>query len=330
MSSALDELVQGGQDITSIKSTQYYWVALATLLFYDYFLTLRDEVRYAWKGEKSWASAIFFLVRIVDPPRASSISELIPHIEQVYTDCLRNMGYCVCNKSAFIEILFFVWCTLIAQIVLNLRLYAITMKSVIVTGFFACITASQLALGIYWTNLAANAPAQQLPPIHLMAYQLCIFTRHRKVEMAYTAMSLAYDFLAFLVIVALAVGSTNGGFKMPHILRTIVRDSTVYFLIIFTSHLVLEMTLLLARLNLQLLPAIGNIVYLPIMIGRLMLSLKKAVDNSQASEWSLTSVTHTSHPGVHTVKRPYNMRFVSRSDEDTVLPAEGDTPLATA
>ncbi|KAF9780567.1 hypothetical protein BJ322DRAFT_1112556 [Thelephora terrestris] len=314
MSSALDELVQGGQDITSIK---YYWVALTTLLFYDYFLTLKDEVRYAWKGEKSWASAIFFMNRYL--PIVYAIWATVSNFSWNYT-----------HESAFIGVLFFVWCTFIAQIVLNLRLYAITMKSLIVTGFFACITASQFVLGLYLTNLTAKAPAQQLPPIHLMAYQLCIFTRHRKVEMAYTAMSLAYDFLAFLIIVASAVWSTSGGFKMPHILRTIVRDSTVYFLIIFTSHLVLEMTLLLARLNLQLLPAIGNVVYLPIMIGRLMLSLKKAVDTSQASEWSLTSATHTSHPGVHTMKHPYNMRFVSRSDEDTVVPAEGDSPLATA
>lgn len=38
------------------------------------------------------------------------------------------------------------------------RLYAITMKSVIVTSFFSCITVSQFVLGIYLTNLAANAP----------------------------------------------------------------------------------------------------------------------------------------------------------------------------
>lgn len=38
---------------------------------------------------------------------------------------------------------------------------------------------------------------------------------------------------------------------MPGILRTIVQDATVYFLVIFTSHFVLEMTLLLARVNIS-------------------------------------------------------------------------------
>jgi len=79
------------------------------------------------------------------------------------------------------------------------------------------------------------------------------------------------DFLAFLIIVVLAAKSRLKDFKMPSILRTIVQDATVYFLVIFTSHFVLEMTLLLARVtvsvfraramlkflqpNLQLLPA---------------------------------------------------------------------------
>jgi len=57
------------------------------------------------------------------------------------------------------------------------------------------------------------------------------------------------DFLAFLAIVILATKSELKGFKMPRILRTIVRDATVYFLVVFASHFVPEMTLLLARVS---------------------------------------------------------------------------------
>jgi len=78
------------------------------------------------------------------------------------------------------------------------------------------------------------------------------------------------DTLAFLVIVVLTVRSRLGG-EMPRILRKIAQDTTVYFLVIFTSHFVFMMTLLLERVsasivrdgnsaeipqpNLQLLPA---------------------------------------------------------------------------
>jgi len=189
------------------------------------------------------------------------------------------------------------------------------MKSLIITGPFVCITVAQLALGIYLTNLAASAPPQRFPPINLPEYQLCLFTRHPKVEIAYTAMSLIYDVLAFVVIAVLAVRSAGRDFKMPHLLRAIVQDSTVYFLVIFTSHFVLELMLLLARPSLQLLPAIGNVVYLPLMINRLMLSLRKTANPPDAGGWSLTSVIYAS-------KHSCNVDFAPMSDEDTAFPIE--------
>jgi hypothetical protein len=36
---------------------------------------------------------------------------------------------------------------------------------------------------------------------------------------------------------------------IPSLLRTIAKDATYYFLIIFTSHLALELTLVLARVR---------------------------------------------------------------------------------
>lgn len=51
------------------------------------------------------------------------------------------------------------------------------------------------------------------------------------------------------MIVVFAVKSGLIGYKMPRIFRTIIRDATVYFLVIFTSHFVFEMTLVLARVR---------------------------------------------------------------------------------
>jgi len=60
--------------------------------------------------------------------------------------------------------------------------------------------------------------------------------------------NMATDTLAFLVIVVLAVRSRFRG-EMPRILRKIAQDTTVYFLVIFTSHFALVMTLLLGRVS---------------------------------------------------------------------------------
>ena len=52
------------------------------------------------------------------------------------------------------------------------------------------------------------------------------------------------DFLAFLVIIYVAVESKVWQFGIPSLFRTLAQDATRYFLVIFTSHLVLELTLI--------------------------------------------------------------------------------------
>jgi len=155
---------------------------------------------------------------------------------------------------------------------------------------FAVITLSQFVLGMWLTGLAAREGALHLPPIPLDAYHLCVFFRRRTLEVAYTSISLHYDFLAFSLIIFLAARSRGPGLMIPNILKIIAKDSTQYFLVIFTSHFVFELTLNLARESIQLLPAVGILVYLPVMISRIMLSLRKAADLQQ-NAWSLAEPT---------------------------------------
>ena len=115
---------------------------------------------------------------------------------------------------------------------------------------------------------------QPLPPIPYDAYHLCIFVRHRALEIAYTSISLFYgawtlfrvsarwhpflltlmvvsmaDFLAFSLMMFFALRWGVGKLRIPTIMGTIAEDSLRYFLVIFTSHFVLEMTLLLGRVS---------------------------------------------------------------------------------
>ena len=59
------------------------------------------------------------------------------------------------------------------------------------------------------------------------------------------------DLLAFSVIVYLVVRSNVYKVPIPGLLRTIAQDATYYFLIIFTSHLVLEMFLVFASVRIS-------------------------------------------------------------------------------
>jgi hypothetical protein len=90
------------------------------------------------------------------------------------------------------------------------------------------------------------------------------------VEIAFTTMSLAYgtklflsfilgdtrsdhpaDLLAFSVIVYLVVRSNVNKVPIPSLFKTIAQDATYYFLVIFTSHLVVVMFLLFASVRIS-------------------------------------------------------------------------------
>lgn len=62
------------------------------------------------------------------------------------------------------------------------------------------------------------------------------------------------------------------------------------------------------------------------MIGRLMLSLRKAANKNV--EWSLTSVVYDSNLVNITSERLYGVRFAPIYGEGTMLSADEDIPLA--
>lgn len=57
------------------------------------------------------------------------------------------------------------------------------------------------------------------------------------------------DSLAFALILLVASKSKAGKVKIPILLKTILGDAMVYYLFIFSSHLVLTLTLLFARVS---------------------------------------------------------------------------------
>ena len=62
------------------------------------------------------------------------------------------------------------------------------------------------------------------------------------------------DFLAFSLITFLALRWGAGRLRIPTIMGTVAEDALWYFLVIFTSHFVLEMTLLLGRVRVTVPP----------------------------------------------------------------------------
>jgi len=164
--------------------------------------------------------------------------------------------------------------------VLTTRVFAVSGMNRPITLWLVFMSTVQLALGCYHVGLVATTPAKPMRPVPGLELQFCVISRHRSVEVANTVLSIPFDVLVFVltIIFARRLGATRWSLSAanPSLLHILARDGFIYFLFILTCHIVYTFTLLLGRSYVQVIPAIGMYVYIPIAISRLMLSLRKA------------------------------------------------------
>ncbi|KAF9462318.1 hypothetical protein BDZ94DRAFT_1261590 [Collybia nuda] len=151
-----------------------------------------------------------------------------------------------------------------AEIFIALRVYAITKKNLIFPCIAGSMLACQWAIAIYvmsLSSLGTDQPAlllsRDLPPLPTLPdidpYHVCIFistlTAVPFVE-AFLSISLAFDGIAFLIIIGATVKSSSS-YKFMPMMRIIRRDGIMYFFVLFSSNLVWIILLLHARPGLK-------------------------------------------------------------------------------
>lgn len=167
-------------------------------------------------------------------------------------------------------------------------MYAVTMKNTPITVGFAMATIGQFTFGIYTLVSLAKGGAEERPQIPLDAYHTCLFAQRLDLEIVYVSIPLLFDFLAFSLTLLFIARSKKAGFGVSILLKTIAEDATRYFFFIFTFQLILVLQEVFYRRSPFLsTSAFSNLVFLPVMISRLFLSLRKAAD-SQPNEQSPT------------------------------------------
>ncbi|KAF9789863.1 hypothetical protein BJ322DRAFT_1044619 [Thelephora terrestris] len=250
MSSQLDPIVQAGRDMACY---QYYGLATGTILFYDYLLTLEDEIKYIWSRKQSWTFWLFVVNRYF--PMTYQIWQLAisynplrfaTNVSPIQLKPAPNL----CNKTAWYVLFTYTICTLLAQVVLTSRIYAATMNNTVIAIVLLSIVVPHFGLGI-WEVVLASREGAELSPIPLDAYRVCSPVWHRPLVVSFISISLVYDSLAFSMIMFLAARSSQAtaGLKIQTIWRLLAEDATLYFMVIFTSHFVFEMTLLFGRVS---------------------------------------------------------------------------------
>ncbi|KAF9647054.1 hypothetical protein BDM02DRAFT_2823812 [Thelephora ganbajun] len=290
MMSSIMETIRAGEDI---MIERYYSISMATLFMYDYFLTLPDEVQYMWKGEKRWMFYIFLVNRY-----APFISQTWGIVVQSVISADVFFAHSLCRESTTMKALSFVISTLVAQIVIGTRAYALSEFNRKLLAVLLSIGTIYLVLAIVLVHsivVAVGTP----PKDPAEGLRMCLKDPGQTLGFLCVAAVLAFDTVTVTTIFVRVVKlgrETLGLSKIPSIM---FRDVTIYCLVIFISHLSLIISVNIARPALKILPALGLEVMIPIMVSRFTFALRKAA--RKGSNWDEEIFTksfvapHTSH-----------------------------------
>ncbi|KAF9781540.1 hypothetical protein BJ322DRAFT_229181 [Thelephora terrestris] len=283
-------LTQAGEQLFEVK---LLLTAVQYLWIYDYLLTLGDEIRYAWSGRKSWVFGLFIANR--------------------YTPLIH-----------------LIWAHITMFHFEKPLIYAITRRHKLLGGALALVIVVEICNGIFSIFWIASGPLAPLPDIDLDAFKICIHKNYNVGKLIYYITAMVFDVLAFSIIVVTARRSRMYEYPtMPSILNTILRDATFYFILIFSAHFLSTLLLFVAPESVQLMPAMANTIFVPVMASRLMLSLKKAAVGSTV-EWSLDTMTNARSAEDRTIcfapRVPGGLHELSLT---STAPNEEDTELGT-
>lgn len=290
----LGELVAVGEQLFVVK---LFITAVHCLWIYDYFITFGDEVEYAWNGRRSWVFALFIGNRYAPVPYIIWSSA----ITYGYTDSF-------CNATKSLGAVHSTVVTVLAEITVGLRVYAVTERNKWIGGALSSLILGQLTFGIYMVVAAAENPMLRPPEINLDPFKFCVYEMPKLGDLVFVNIAVAFDILAFLIVFIVARKPGHHRYPgIPSILSVILRHATKYFLLIFLLQILYDLFIFFASESIALFPGLASTVLVPLMASRLMLSLKKAsLEHTRA--WSFSTATNLNR-GLPTDR---TMRFASQ------------------
>ncbi|KAA1477983.1 hypothetical protein DENSPDRAFT_854681 [Dentipellis sp. KUC8613] len=245
----------------TLAFSKLYYVATSALWAYDYFLTLGDEVAYAYEGKKSY---IFYLYLVV------------------------------CARYGFMETFETTLLTTVGEIFLALRVYAITKKNKAVPVFTALVILWQWGIAVYvmsQSSKGTDLPALLLSRRGVSIPPLPTLPNIDPFHEAFLCISLAFDIVVFLIIIVTTTRALRQT-QVKGMLHIIQKDGILYFFVLFFSNLVWLLLVLHARSGLKFL---HNHIS-SIMVNRITLNLKRASHVNSVIPWSIS--TFEEHRGM--------------------------------
>ncbi|KAF9785547.1 hypothetical protein BJ322DRAFT_1063781 [Thelephora terrestris] len=302
-----------GQDLVDVK---YFSLGMATVAVLDYFLTLDDEVNYVWKKRDSWTFWAFLLNRY---------SLLLFVLWQQIAFQWSGYTQQICDRSVRLEGFYLVFVFTVAQGFLATRVYALTARKNIILWVFCPLIACCVGMGFYMV-FSPQTKAVKLLDIPLPAFHVCAMDAPLWTEWAYVTGVAICDMATFVCIVVFikrVKASLGQAHSLSHLMKTLIQDSTIYFFIMLTFNVAMLVYGVMARESLKNFPLVAPTVLVPVMVSRLILSLRKAADEGLVLCWNeghLTVAPRSGHSQEMTELRfrtSHTLRAIRT--EDTVV-----------
>ncbi|KAJ6484397.1 hypothetical protein C8R47DRAFT_980909 [Mycena vitilis] len=236
-----------------------YFAGCFALLFFDFFLTLVDEVQCVWKGKKSSKPILPNGLQCDHIIRCRRITRSIPASIRFSFMDLRSPS---CNRFAIVEWLQTLLIVIPAEVVLLLRVSALTNRNKYLFGLLVSIIVAECVVVFYAMSLPGTNNALVLPHIPIDSFHVCILFSDPRMDTAYLSISIAFDCIVFAVTIACTVN--NHSYRSPSsILQTIRWDGTLYFCVILSGNVVWMALAINARPGLKLMNAQYVFPFLP-------------------------------------------------------------------
>ncbi|KAF8525014.1 hypothetical protein JB92DRAFT_2878534 [Gautieria morchelliformis] len=221
------------------------------------------------------ARSLFFVTRYFVPISLSVITAALT-TKWGKTVCLVPIGS-VCKTVGPLELAFFNVVGIASNFLLLLRVYALYNRNKWILGYLSSIVAIQFAASICIGAFPGSGPLL-LPPIDIAAFQ----------EYAATILELIYG--VSIVGLIMAKGwkdrSLNGLRDRGGVIRIMVRDSIIYFLVIFSTMFIWLCVGIFAPLGLKFV----NAYLVSIMINRLTINLHRSVKGNHGTSLTPSGV----------------------------------------
>jgi len=284
--------------VTLLRNTRvnrYTVVASVVLLYYDFALTLADELRLYWfVSRHGWASFFFFLNRYIG---------LLGNIP-IFLEFFANLSEPVCRRFQYFHQLYCAIATCIISVLLITRTYALyesskAILSVLVTLLVAAGSVSVWAIASIQHLPSAPSPLEPLPPGFMCDLTLTTAQQHY-LAIAWGSIC-AFDTSIFLLTIykKIRMGRTveNGLYSL------LFRDGTMYFFILVVVYICNLVTFLSPDLTLQGLSVTLTVSMSTTLMNRLMLNVRELHHRD-------ISLSHPSRTWVSSVQ------FAVRSNHD--------------